>query len=142
MSAGTGHPQEGRLEEADPFDLPEWLGTDEVTWYSEPSARPEHLLEGRLVSGDRQLPCDLLAVDQAYPAPVVAEDLRRPAHQAWRNGEVLLLTRDERLLLAAPGTCFGADRVLDTLGRLARAVGARPERYLAALRVGVVHGKD
>ena len=132
----------GALEEADPFDLPEWLGTDEVTWYADTTASAQHVVEGRLVSGSRELACDLLAVDQAYPAPVVGDDLRRPVHQAWRNGEVLLLTHADRLVLATPGTCFGAERVLDALGRLARAVGARPERYLAALRVGVVHEGD
>lgn len=130
------------MRSLDPFDLPEWLGTEEVTWYAEDAVTGAHRLRGRLVSGEQELGCDLLAVDEAYPAPVVDDDVRRPAHQAWRNGEVLLLEEDSRLVLAAPGTGFGASRVLDALGRLARAVGAQPERYLAALRVGVVRRQD
>ena len=39
-------------------------------------------------------------------------------------------------MLAVPGTGFGADLVLDALGRLAKAVGARAERYAALLRLG------
>jgi hypothetical protein len=122
---------------ADPFELPEWLGTQQVVWHADAGDRNGHHVRGRLVAGDDELGCDLLAVDQAYPGPVVGEDMRRQVHQAWRNGEVALLEYDGRLALAAPGTCFGADRILDLLGRLARAVGARPGNYVAALRVGV-----
>ena len=39
-------------------------------------------------------------------------------------------------VLAAPGTRFDPDLVLDALGRLARAVGAHAERYAALLRIG------
>jgi hypothetical protein len=127
------------LEVADPFDLPEWLGTEEVTWYADAAEHGGHLVRGRLTSGEEELPCDLLAVDEAYPVPVVGDDLRRQAHQAWRNGEVLLLTRGSRAVLASPGASFHAEQVLEALGRLARAVGASPDHYLAALRVGVVH---
>jgi hypothetical protein len=126
----------------DPFDLPEWLGTSEVTWSAESADPSGHHVRGQLGAGDETAPCDLLAVDQAYPAPVVGDDVRRLAHQAWTNGQVLLLQRDGRLLLAVPGVCFSADRVLDVLARLAKAVGARPEHFLAALRVGVVRRAD
>jgi hypothetical protein len=34
-----------------------------------------------------------------------------------------------------PGTSFTADRVLETVGRLAKAVGVEPSRFLAALRL-------
>lgn len=130
------------LERADPFDLPEWLGTQEVIWYADAADGGGHLVRGRLVSQGQELGCDLLAVDEAYPAPVVDDALRQQAHQAWRNGEVLLLGSGDRIVLASPGTRFGAERALEALGRLARAVGAPPERYLAALRVGVVDRED
>jgi hypothetical protein len=122
----------------DPFDLPDWLGTDAVTWHADRAEGRGHQVWGRLVGDAGEHPCDLFAVDQAYPEPVAGDDVRRMAHQAWRNGEVLLLEKDGRLQLAAPGTCFSADRILEVLGRLAKAVGARPDRFVAALRVGVV----
>lgn len=122
----------------DPFDLPDWLGTDEVTWRADGVERGEHHVRGRLTSVGREQECDLLAVDQAFPAPVVDEGTRRLAHQAWRNGEVLLVSREGRLTLAAPGTAFSADAVLRLLARLARAVGSPPDNFVAALRVGVV----
>jgi len=130
------------LSAADPFDLPEWLGTGEVTWYAEASDRTGHFVRGHLLGGDKEQPCDLLAVDQAWPAPVADEETRRAVHNAWRNGQVLLLERDGRLVVASPGTCFSADRVLEVLSRLAKAVGARPEAFVAALRVGVVRSDD
>jgi hypothetical protein len=45
-------------------------------------------------------------------------------------------------VVAAPGTSFSADRVLEVLARLAKAVGARPEAFIAALRVGVMRSGD
>ena len=88
------------------------------------------------MSGDDVLACDLLAVDEAYPAPVTDDDSRLRAHQAWRHGEVLLGSYADRLVLAAPGTRFDADRVLDTLARLARAVGGSPDNMAALIRIG------
>ena len=130
------------MRAADPFDLPEWLGTAEVTWYAEASQRSGHSVSGRLVGGDQEHPCDLLAVDQAWPAPVADDETRRAVHNAWRNGQVQLLEADGRLVVAAPGTCFSAERVLEVLARLAKAVGARPDRFIAALRVGVIGSND
>ena len=124
--------------EVDPFDLPEWLGTSDVTWEALSGLRAGHLVIGRLTgecAGD-VVPCDLLAVDEAYPAPVVGDDLRLAAHRAWRHGQVALLTRDDRATLAVPGRGFEADRVLDAIERLAKAVGALPERYAVHLRLG------
>ncbi len=126
----------------DPFDLPEWLGTSEITWYADSAERGGHLVRGRLSDGSQEVPCDLLAVDQAWPAPVLDEKERQAAHQAWQIGELQLLEREGRLTLAAPGTGFTADRVLDLLARLARAVGAEPHRFVAALRVGAVGSDD
>jgi hypothetical protein len=130
--------------ELDPFDLPEWLGTGPVTWHAEDADRTGFHVRGRLVPEDRDLvqPCDLLAVDQAFPAPVVGEETRRLAHQAWRNGQVLLVEYDGRPALAVPGTGFSADRLVEVMGRLARAVGGRPADYVVALRLGVVRRDD
>ena len=121
----------------DPFDLPDWLGTAPVTWQAESVLRGEPCVQGCLGEpGGQRLPCDLLAVDEAFPQPVADDATRHAAHQAWRHGQVHLGDRDERLCLLVPGTCFTADRLLDALGRLARAVGASPDRYAAHLRIG------
>ena len=121
----------------DAFDLPEWLGESEVTWTSDDVTRHGSLVGGCLLGPEAQRqPCDLLAVDQAYPAPVVDDRLRTAAHQAWRNGQVLLLDRDGRATLAVPGTAFDADTVLDAVTRLAKAVGARPASFSVRLRLG------
>lgn len=120
----------------DPFDLPEWLGVADVTWSAESGVRTGHDVRGRLVAEGVELACDLLAVDDAWPEPVADDDSRVRAHQAWRHGQVHLVTRDGRLTLAVPGCGFTADLVLDALSRLAKAVGASPEDYTARLRIG------
>lgn len=119
----------------DPFDLPEWLGEDEVTWTATTSVHAGHLVVGELATPAGRLGCDLLGVDQAFPLPVLDGDWRRQSHQAWTHGQVLLLEVGGRLTLAVPGTGFTADRALEALGRLAKAVGARPGAYLAAIRL-------
>ena len=80
--------------------------------------------------------CDLFAVDEAYPTPVADDATRLATHQAWRHGQIRLVSYDGRLTLLVPGTSFTADLVLDALARLAKAVGARPECYAAHLRIG------
>ncbi len=123
----------------DPFDLPDWLGTDEVAWSADEGLRTGHHVRGLLTSPGRDdlaLACDLLAVDEAYPAPVTSDHSRAAAHQAWQHEQVLVGEYDGRLVLAVPGTAFGADLVLDTVSRLAKAVGAAPERWAAHLRIG------
>ena len=42
---------------------------------------------------------------------------------------------DGRLTLAVPGTAYSADGVLETIGRLAKAVGVRPGNFVVALRL-------
>lgn len=124
--------------EVDPFELPDWLGTTEVTWTSTSPLRTGHLVTGELSGGtgdEGPLACDLLAVDEAYPVPVADESLRRAAHQAWRRGETLLVSCEGRLALAVPGVRFDADLALDAVGRLARAVGASPSSYAVRLRI-------
>ena len=125
------------IADVDPFDLPDWLGVQEVTWQADAGLRTGHRVAGRLSgAGQDDLVCDLIAVDEAYPAPVTDDDSRMRAHQAWQHGQVLLGEYGDRLTLAVPGTRFGADLVLDALSRLSRAVGADPERYAALLRIG------
>ena len=135
------------VAEVDAFDLPDWLGEREVTWRAASSVRGSHHIAGDLVGGpvggpvddsadDRgPVPCDLLAADRAYPEPVLAGEWRRAAHQQWTYGQVLLVDYDGRLTLAVPGTDFTADRVLESLSRLAKSVGAAPSQFVAALRL-------
>ncbi|HEU5036984.1 MAG TPA: hypothetical protein VFT70_08260 [Nocardioides sp.] len=121
----------------DPFDLPEWLGEEDVTWAAESGLRTGYAVPGVLTgAGHDPFACDLLAVDEAYPVPVADEKARHDAHQAWRHGQVHLVSVDDRLTLAVPGTGFTADLALDALGRLAKAVGASGERYAVLLRIG------
>jgi hypothetical protein len=90
---------------------------------------------GALLGGEQPVECDLLAVDVAYPRPALSNEWRRRAHQQWTHGQVLLVEYDGRLTLAVPGTEFSADRVLECLSRFAKAVGAKPARFAAALRL-------
>jgi hypothetical protein len=124
------------LSDLDPFDLPDWLGEGAVTWAAETGVRRAHRIRGHLSGAGPDVPCDLLAVDEAYPAPVADAATRTRAHVAWRHGQILLLSDDDRLVLVVPGTGFSADLVLDALTRLAKAVGASPENYVALLRIG------
>jgi hypothetical protein len=126
----------GAARDLDPFDLPEWLGAEPVVWTPEGGIHDRYLVTGALSTDERSLPCALLAVDEAYPEPVADDDLRHMAHQAWKYGEVLLVTLDDRMTLAVPGTSFTADLVLDALARFAKAVGARPESFSVLLRLG------
>ena len=119
----------------DPFELPDWLGTKQVFWAAQSSVRSSHQVTGQLTGAGEQIPCDLLAADQAYPQAVMVEEWRGKAHQAWNHGQVLLVDCDGRLTLAVPGTLFTADLVLETLARLAKAVGVTPDQYLATLRL-------
>jgi hypothetical protein len=136
---------EATLTEIDPFDLPEWLGTGDVVWRADAGLQTGHLVRGRLTGetapvegsdASEEIVCDLLAVDEAYPAPVVDDATRLRVHQAWRHGQVVIGEHGSRMVLAVPGTRFGPELVLEALSRLARAVGARAERYAALLRLG------
>lgn len=123
--------------DVDPFDLPDWLGGADVVWETDEGLRSGCFVSGTLRgSGEDHLGCALLAVDEAYPAPVVPDDVRTRAHQAWRHGQVLLIERDARLTLAVPGRRFDADLVLEAVARLANAVGARSDDWAVRLRLG------
>jgi hypothetical protein len=121
-------------DEVDPFELPEWLGRGEVTWTTDGGLTSGHRVVGTLTAEDGTVPCDLLAVDDAYPAPVAADGLRMRAHRAWRHGEVLVVADGDRIVLAIPGSRLEAESALDAVGRLARAVGAPPGSYAVRLR--------
>jgi hypothetical protein len=127
------------VELVDAFELPEWLGTSHVSWTASSSVRGAQRIQGTLTSTDvvgaEPLPCDLIAADVAYPQPILPDSWRREAHQAWEYGQVLLLSYDQRLTLAVPGTAYSADGVLETIGRLARAVGVTPGRFVVCLRL-------
>jgi hypothetical protein len=120
----------------DPFDLPEWLGVEPVTWRGESSTDGRsHLVRGTLATPEEQLPCDVLACDLAFPRPVLTEPWRCEAHSAWLRDEVLVVEDAGRMTLAAPGSSVDADLVLEAVRRLAKAVGAATERFTVALRL-------
>jgi hypothetical protein len=124
-------------DEVDPIDLPDWVGEDDVSWVSE-GAVAGHLVAGILTNGagTEAMPCDLLAVDEAYPSPVLDEATRVRVHQAWRHGQVLLLDQLGRTTVAAPGTSWPVERVLEAFTRMARAVGADPAVWSVRLGLG------
>ena len=119
----------------DPFDLPEWLGTSEVTWVAQSTVRGAAHIRGELAGNGEAIACDLLAADLAYPEPLLTDTWRRQAHQSWTYGQVLFVEYDGRLTLAVPGTAYSADGVLETVSRLAKAVGVRPEHFAVTLRL-------
>ena len=123
-------------DEVDPFDLPEALGTGEVVWRAD-DGLSGHLVRGRLEpAGGPPLPCDLMAVDDAYPAPVTDDATRLAAHQAWRHRQVHLGSYAGRLTVLVPGTSFTPALVLEAVARLAKSLGAPPSSYAVLLRLG------
>lgn len=134
MSPGVHQPPS--YDEIDPFGLPDWLGERAVTWSPERGFGTGHRVDGTLTAqGVDPLPCDLLAIDDAYPEPVAADVVRVRAHQVWQYGEVLLVADGDRVVLAVPGSRLDADTALTAVGRLARAVGATTGSYDVRLRV-------
>lgn len=130
-------PGDAAFEPVDPFDLPEVLGTDDVVWHALDGLHDSHLVRGSLVvEGHDDVPCDLFAVDEAYPRPVADDALRALTHQAWRHGQVHLLGVGGRLTLAVPGNRFTAEIAMAAVERLAKALGAVPACYAVHLRLG------
>jgi len=130
-----------RPDPVDPFDLADLLGTGPVTWCATDgltgSARVRgSLRRGAPPAGPETTPCDLLAVDDAYPAPVADDETRACAHQAWRHGEVHLGSCGGRLTLLVPGTGFSAELAMEAVRRLAKALGARATDFAVLLRLG------
>jgi hypothetical protein len=118
----------------DAFDLPDWLGTEPVTWSATGNLEDSALVGGCLTgtAGHHQV-LDLLAVDAAYPTRVCPEAERTAAHQAWHYGEVVLISVDGRLAAGVPGTRFDPDLVCETLRRVAKSVAAPSGNYTVAI---------
>jgi hypothetical protein len=125
----------GEWAVADPFDLPEWLGEEQLRWSTEQSESGALVLG--ILTGDSgaTLDLDLLCADVAYPAAAVSERLRHDAHQAWHFGQVLLLVRAGRHALAMPTTRWDADTVCEALRRFAKAIGVPPGQLAVVLRL-------
>src|SRR5919107_2859877 len=105
----------------DAFELPEWLGVEEVTWTAATSLGEASRVSGALTGpSGASLDCDLLASDLAYPRAVLEEKWRAAAHHAWQLGETQLLEYDGRLTLVVPGTTVGVEVALDAVRRLAK----------------------
>ena len=99
------------------------------------SVRGAPRIEGRLASGEEQLAVRPAGRRRRLPATAAERHLAPAAHQAWEHGQVLLVTYDGRLTLAVPGTAYSADGALETVGRLAKAVGVDAGRFMVCLRL-------
>ena len=120
----------------DAFELPEWLGVEEVTWTAVTSLGSSPQVTGALsAASGATLDCDILACDLAYPRSVLGETWRAAAHQSWQLGETHLIEYDGRLTLVVPGTSVGVETALDAVRRLAKAVGAPSQRFTVAIRL-------
>ena len=135
MAGRPGH----TVQPVDAFDLPDWVGVEQVTWRASSSLGGSHRVTGALQESNggsgAELGCDVLACDPAYPQPVLSEAWRHDAHQAWALGEVLIVSQDGRLTLVFPGTVVTAVPTLEAVRRLARAVGSKPDRFTVAFRL-------
>jgi hypothetical protein len=130
------HParHEVRIDVVDPFDLPDWLGTEPVTWHATSPLGASPHVTGVLETADgRHHDLDLLAVDAAYPVPVCPEAERRFAHQAWQYGEVILLAVDGRTCAGVPGREFDANLACEVLRRVARSVAAEAGTFTLSI---------
>ena len=120
----------------DAFDLPEWLGVEEITWTAVTSLGTAPTVSGNLRGHTgTELACDILACDLAYPRAVLEETWRAAGHHAWQLGESLLIELDDRLTLVVPGTTVRVELALDAVRRLAKAVGAPASRFTVAIRL-------
>ena len=126
------------LSLVDPFDLPQWLVSEEVVWKALEPVGGQVVAKGQLAAvgaGDAPLRLDLVAVDAAWPAPACSPAERRAAHQAWHFGQVVILSQDGTPALGVPTTQFSADLAVEALRRFAKAVGSDPWRYAVHLRL-------
>ncbi len=125
----------GAWSATDPFDLPEWLGDDELRWTTKETGSVA-LIPGELSgAAGHAIALDMLCADVAYPAAVLPEQLRHDAHQAWHFGQVLLLVRDGRHALAVPTTGWDADTGCEAMRRFAKAIGVPPSQLSVVLRL-------
>lgn len=124
-----------RVASVDAFDLPDWVGEEPVTWNAVSSFGSSAHVTGYLTGTGESLGCDVLACDLAFPVPVLSEEWRHDAHQAWTHGQILLVDYDGRLTLVVPGSTVGAEPALEAVRRLAKSVGAPAERFTVAFRL-------
>jgi hypothetical protein len=118
------------LHLVDAFELPDWLGTEQVTWRAGSSLSSGSHLRGELVAAaDQRQELDLLAVDVAYPQVTCSEEFRRAVHQAWQFGEVTIADVQGRTTAAVPGVGFDANDACEVIRRFAKAVGAPAENF-------------
>jgi hypothetical protein len=104
-----------------------------VTWRAEGILADSPRVLGSLSAGQCSHPLDLLAVDAAYPRSVCTSQQRHDAHQSWHFGEVLLLTDAGRVAAAVPTVSFDAKLVVDTIQRVAKALGAPSSNFTVLL---------
>ena len=115
-------------QRSDPFELPDWLGRDDLIWSLDgplTGAQVRGTLRG---STGHELALDVICADVAYPAPVVCELVRRECHLSWHHGEVQLLQDGAGRGLGVPVVSVDADRACEALRRFARAVAVDPVR--------------
>lgn len=121
------------LRVAEPFDLPDWIGSGECTWTASDSVGGGRV-DG-VLTGAGRLELAVLAADVAYPSAVVAERLRHATHQAWEHGQALLLADGTGYTLAVPGTVLDVDALCEAIRRFAGSVGADTARFTVAVRL-------
>jgi hypothetical protein len=131
-------------QEVDPFELPDWLGEEQVLWQATGEREHTATVPGRLsalrgsegnADAPEPLTLDLLAVDVAWPKPVCDQDTRHLAHESWHYDQVALLDRGGRVTLGVPGTEFTSDLVCEAVRRFSKAVGAEAHHFLVQLRL-------
>jgi hypothetical protein len=118
----------------DAFDMPDWVGTEPVTWRSLEPLDADHQVRGELrgEAGSVQ-PLDLLAADVAYPKVVCSDTERHDAQQAWQFGEIILVRVDDRVAALVPTRRFDANLACEALRRVAKAVGAEQSSFWVSL---------
>ncbi len=122
------------LDVTDALDLPDWIGTQAVSWHATSPLYGSPHVTGLLLADDgKQQALDLLAVDAAYPMPVCPEPQRQAAHQAWQYGEVVLLESDGVVSAGVPGREFDANLACETLRRVARSVAADAGAFIVSI---------
>ncbi len=122
----------------DPFDLPDWLGTREVSWAADSGLRASHLVPGSLDGGG---PIVSTATCWGSTGPTRAPVASRRAcgTAPTRPGSTGRCCWSRSVVGSpwpsqAPG--FTSELVLTALERLAQAVGAEPSSYAVRLRLG------
>ena len=123
-----------KIVERDAFDLPDWLGTEPVSWRCSSPLDSGPYVRGELTAADgRRQELNLIAVDAAFPVPVCPEPQRRAVHRAWQYGEVVLLEVNDCMSAGVPGRRFDANLACETLRRLAKSVAAKDGAFTMSI---------